>query len=127
MRNQKHILHFDDINAGHEAMGFIGRTDLLDFHVYTLEETYPSTRKSMPPYTTRFYCIVFLEENSHDAVIDSNTRHLLGLSNTISFQSPGHVSSWIRGEAQRVFILYFQPEFLNHHPIPLWDGFRSFK
>ena len=127
MRRQKHILHFDDINASHEAMGFTGRTNLPDFHIYTLEETYPSTRKMMPPYTFRFYCIVLLEEDSHDAVIDINTRYFRGPSNTISFQSPGHVSSWIRGEAQRGFILYFQPEFLNHHSTPLLEDFPFFR
>jgi len=127
MQRQKQILHFDDINSSHEAMGFIGRTDLPDFHVYTLEETYPSTRKMMPPYTFRFYCVVLLEENSHDAVIEINTRHLSGPSNTISFQAPGHVSSWVRGEAQTGFILYFQPEFLSHHPTPLLEDFPFFR
>ena len=127
MGRQKYVLHFDDINASHEAMGFTGRTNLPDFHIYTLEETYPSTRRMMPPYTFRFYCIVLLEENSHDAVIDMNTKHLHGPSNTISFQSPGHVSSWVRGEAQRCIILYFQPEFLSHHPNPLLEDFPFFR
>ena len=127
MSRQKRTLHFDDINSSHEAMGFTGRTDLPDFHVFTLEETYPSTRKMMPPYTFRFYCIMLLEENSHDAVIEVNTKHLSELSNSISFQSPGHVSSWVRGEAQKGFILYFQPEFLNHHPIALLDDFPFFR
>ncbi len=127
MRSQKQILHFDDINTSHEAMGFTGRTDIPDFHIYTLEETYPSTRKMMPPYTFRFYCIVFLEENSHDAVIEINTQHFSGPSDTISFQSPGHVSSWIRGETQKGFIVYFQPEFLSHHPIPLLEDFPFFR
>lgn len=114
MKRQKQIPHFDDINRSHEATGFSGRTDLPDFHVFTLEETYPSTRKVMPPYTLRFYCIVLLEKNSHDAVIELNTERMQGPSNTVSFQSPGHVSAWVRGEAQRGFILYFQPEFLIH-------------
>ncbi len=127
MQRRKQILHFDDINHSHEVMGFTGRTDLPDFHAYTLEETYPSTRKVMPPYTLRFYCIMLLEDNSHDAVIELNTERLSGPSNTISFQSPGHVSAWVRGEAQRGFIVYFQPEFLSRHSTSLLEDFPFFR
>lgn len=75
MQHQRRILHFDDINQSHEAMGFAGRTDLPDFHVYTLEETYPSTRKLMPPYTLRFYCVMLLEEPPNwKALVSSSTR-----------------------------------------------------
>jgi len=126
MQHQRQILHFDDINQSHEAMGFVGRTDLPDFHVYTLEETYPSTRRVMPPYTLRFYCVLLLEEQSHDAIIELNTERIEGPSNTISFQPPGHVSTWIRGEAQHGFIVYFQPEFLSHHARPLLEDFPFF-
>ncbi len=81
----------------------------------------------MPPYTFRFYCLMLLEENSHDAMIELNTARLDGPSNTISFQSPGHVSAWVRGEAQQGFLLYFQPEFLSHHTIPLMEEFPFFR
>lgn len=97
MQHRKHILHFDDINHSHKVMGFTGRTDLPNFHVYTLEETYPSTRKVMPPYTFRFYCLMLLEEHSQDAMIELNTQRMDGASNTMFFQSPGHVSAWVRG------------------------------
>ncbi|GCE22521.1 helix-turn-helix domain-containing protein [Dictyobacter kobayashii] len=127
MQRRKQILHFDDINHSHEIMGFSGRTDLPDFHVYTLEETYPSTRQVMPPYTLRFYCLLLLEENSQDAVIELNTERLAGPSNTISFQSPGHVSAWIRGEAQKGFLLYFQPEFLSQYVVSLLEDFPFFR
>lgn len=120
------VLHFDDINAAHEAMGFTGRTDLPNFHVYTLEETYPSTRQAMPPYTLRFYCTMLLE-HADNAVLELNTTRPDVLDCTISFQSPGHVSSWVRGERQRGFLLYFQPEFLSHHPTPLVDEFPFFR
>ncbi len=122
----RQVLHFDEINAAHEAMGFTGRTDLPAFHVYTLEETYPSTRRAMPPYTLRFFCVMLLE-HADDAVLELNTVRPNSLDCTISFQSPGHVSSWVRGEAQRGFLLYFQPEFLSHHPTPLLDDFPFFR
>lgn len=125
MKRQKQIIHFDDINQCHEAMGFTGRTDQADFHVFTIEETYPSTCKAMPPYTLRFYCITLLE-NSHDAILEINARQIEERSDTLAFQPPGHVSSWVRGEAQRGFILYFQPEFLDHYPISLDADFPFF-
>jgi AraC family transcriptional regulator, transcriptional activator of pobA len=123
---RRQILHFDDINASHAAMGFSGRTDLPDFHIYTIEETYPSTRQMMPPYTLRFYCLVLME-NSDDAVLELNAERLTELSDTISFQAPNHVSAWVRGEKQRGFILYFQPEFMNHLPTPLNKEFGFFQ
>ena len=123
---RRQILHFNDINAAHEAMGFTGRTDLPGFHVYTLEETYPSTRRAMPPYTLRFYCVMLLE-HADDAMLQLNAVRPDLLDCTISFQSPGHVSSWVRGEAQQGFLLYFQPEFLSHHPTPLLDDFPFFR
>jgi AraC family transcriptional activator of pobA len=127
MKRQRQILHFNDINQSHEETGFTGRTDIPDFHTFTLEETYPSTRMAMPPYTLRFYCIMLLEEHSDDAVIELNTRRLSGPSNTISFQSPGHTSAWVRGEAQRGFIVYFQSEFLSHYSTSLFDDFPFFR
>jgi AraC-like DNA-binding protein len=125
-KQQTKILHFDDINECHEFMGFEGRTNLPGFHVYTLEETYPSTRKVMPPYTLRFYSIVLLE-NSEDARLELNTQEVDQPSNLISFQPPGQVSSWVRGEAQRGFILYFQPEFLSGRVGPLIQEFPFFQ
>lgn len=127
MKHRSDILHFDDINQSHESMGFVGRTDLPDFHVFTLEETYPSTRKVMPPYTLGFYCIMLLEGNTHDAVVELDTQSLHNLSHSISFQAPGHISSWIRGEAQQGFIIYFKPEFLSHYVPSLLTEFPFFR
>jgi len=126
MKHRSDILHFDDINESHESMGFVGRTNLPDFHVFTLAETYPSTRKVMPPYTLSFYCIMLLERNSHDAVVELDTQRMNSLSHSISFQAPGHVSSWIRGEAQQGFIIYFKPEFLSHYVPSLLTEFPFF-
>lgn len=123
---KRKILHFDDINTSHAATGFVGRTDLSEFHVFTLEETYPSTKKVMPPYTFRFYCVTLLE-NSADATLEVNAERTSGYGNLLSFQSPGHVFAWIRGEAQRGFIVYFQPEFLSHYSTQLQEEFPFFK
>ncbi len=121
----RNILHFDDINQCHEAMGFVGRTNLPGFHAYTVEETYPSTRSVMPPYTLRFYCVTLLE-SSDDAVLTLNNARPAQLSDTVAFQSPGHVAAWVRGQMQRGYILYFQPEFLSHHRAALLEDFPFF-
>src|SRR6476620_4576469 len=98
MKRQDRILHFAEINEAHAAMGFAGRTDLPEVHVFDLAETYPSTRRVMPPYTFRFYCVTLLE-NSDDATLTINEQRLAGPSDTVSFQSPGHVVAWVRGAA----------------------------
>lgn len=125
LKRRKQILHFDEINHSHAVMGFTGRTDLPDFHLFTLEETYPSTRQVMPPYTMRFYCVTLLGQ-AHDAVLEIDAERLHSPSNTLSFQATGHVRAWVRGEAQRGFIVYFQPEFLSHYPVGLLDEFPFF-
>lgn len=124
--NRKNILHFDDINECHAAMGFEGRTDLPAFHIYTLEETYPTTRRIMPPYTFRFYCITLFEK-AGDARLEINAELRGPLTDSIAFQSPGHVVAWVRAENQQGFIIYFQPEFLAYLPVPLLDEFPFFK
>lgn len=120
------ILVFDDINESHAATGYHGRTDLSTFHVFTVEDTYPSTRRMMPPYTLRFYQIVMLE-NSYDARLDMNTAAVNDLDHVVTFASPLHVLSWVRGEAQRGFILYFKEEFLRQQPISVVDEFPFFQ
>jgi AraC family transcriptional activator of pobA len=47
------IQFFDDINDSHAATGYRGRTDLPDFHAFTVEDTDPDTRRVMPPYHYR--------------------------------------------------------------------------
>lgn len=64
------ILTFDDINASHAATGYHGRTNLPGFHIFSVEDTYPSTRQFMPPYTLNFYQVVLLEPA--DAVLSMN-------------------------------------------------------
>lgn len=107
-------------------MGFAGRTDLPEFHAYTIEETYPSTRRAMPPYSFRFYCLTYFEEGA-GATLELDDRRLDGPSGLVAFQAPGDVAAWVRGPVQRGAIVYFQPEFLAHHPVPLLDEFPFFR
>jgi AraC-like DNA-binding protein len=117
---------FNDINDSHAATGYTGRTDLPSFHIFTLEDTYPETRTVMPPYTFAFYQVVLLE-HSDDAVLNINAEAIAPLSDSVTFASPAHVLAWVRGTAQRGFILYFKDEFLAHYPVPISDEFPYFR
>lgn len=102
---------YQDINAAHTITGYVGRTDLPDFHVFTLESTYPHTRQVMPPHRLDWYQVVLLE-HSADATLRINTESVPDLSDSVSFASPAHVLAWVRGEQQRGYILYFKAAFL---------------
>jgi AraC family transcriptional regulator, transcriptional activator of pobA len=117
---------FTDINASHAATGYAGRTDLPGFHIFTVEDTYPSTRQVMPPYSFRFYQVVLLE-NSGDASLNMNEKRMDDLSDSLSFASPDHVLAWTRGAEQHGYILYFKPDFLAHHPRLIEDEFPFFR
>ncbi len=117
---------YDEINDSHVGTGHHGRTDLPGFHVFTMEATYPHTRKVMPPYRFNFYQIVLLE-NSADASLDVNAHKLQNLSNSLLVASPEHVLAWVRGEAQRGYILYFKAAFLAHYPRLIPDEFPFFR
>lgn len=121
-----HIQFFDDINESHIATGYGGRTDLSAFHIFSIADMYPHTRRIMPPYRFNFYQIVLLE-NSDDAMLNMNTQTLAQLSNMLLFASPDHILSWVRGEAQQGFILYFKDEFLAHYPRLVKDEFPYFR
>jgi AraC-like DNA-binding protein len=117
---------FNEINDSHAATGYEGRTDLPAFHVYTIEDTYPQTRKVMPPYRFGFYQIVLLE-NSGDARLNMNAEEIADLSDNLAFASSQHILAWVRGEAQRGFILYFKAEFLPPYLGEVQDEFPFFR
>src|SRR5262245_40536011 len=50
--------------------------------------------------------------------------HLPGNGNVLFFASPQHVLSWVRGERQRGFIIYFKADFIGAHQRPLEESFR---
>lgn len=117
---------YDNINESHAATGYYGRTNLPTFHIFTVEDTYPTTQQMMRPYRFNFYQIVLLEDST-DATLKMNTETVSELNDSLSFASPEHVLSWVRGKAQRGFILYFKSEFLAHYPIPVQDEFLFFR
>jgi AraC-like DNA-binding protein len=124
------IQHYREINESHAATGYSGRTDLPAFHIFTVEETYGSTHQVMLPYTFDFYQVVLLE-NSPDAALSMNTEPLHDLihdlSDTLTFASPAHVLAWMRGAAQRGFILYFKAEFLAQNCPDIQSEFPFFR
>src|SRR5262245_8262164 len=114
---------YREINECNEAAGFGGRTDLPEFYIFTMEETYPETRRAMPPYRRGFHQITFLE-NSADAIVRLEAEAFTGNGNLLFFASPQQVLSWVRGERQRGFIIYFKAEFIGDHQRPLEESFR---
>lgn len=110
------IQFFDQINESHAATGYHGRTDLPSFHIFTIEDTYPTTRQVMPPYRFNFYQVVLLE-NSADASLHVNTTPVDDLSDSLTFASPEHVLAWVRGAHQGGFIVYFKEEFLAQYDL----------
>ncbi|MBI1276600.1 MAG: helix-turn-helix domain-containing protein [Anaerolineaceae bacterium] len=117
---------YNEINEANAATGFDGRTDLPNFFVFTIEDTYPTTRQVMMPYTFNFFQVALLE-NSSDATLNMNTEIVADLNDSLSFASPEHVLAWIRGEAQRGFIIYFKADFLAQYPIPVQEAFPFFR
>jgi len=123
---EMYVQFFEDINRSHEATGYPGRTDLPDFHIFTIEDTYPHTRKTMPPYRFDFYQIVFFE-NSEDAILNVNTESIQNLSNQLFFASPEHVLTWQRDEVLRGYIVYFKEPFLAQYPRLVTEEFSYFR
>lgn len=117
---------YSDINESHVATGYGGRTDLPAFHIFTVEDTYPQTHAVMHPYRFDFYQIVLLE-NSNDASLNMNAAAVPALSNSLTFASPAHVLAWVRGQAQRGFIIYFKSDFLAPFPIQIENEFPYFR
>lgn len=125
MKRQRTLPHFERINAHHEATGYTGRTDLPGFHVFALEDTYPSTRRVMPPHTTGFFILMLLEDSA-DATVEVDAERYRDHASGLFFGSPGRVSAWVRGAVQRGFVVYLEPSFVDH-PGALEDAFPFFR
>lgn len=113
------VAHFVSINESHEAMGFRLRTDIPEFHVFTMEETYPDTRCCMPPYTRDFYQVSLIH-NSQDAIVTIDTSSQKDNPSMLFTVAPEQILSWVRGRAQTGYIVYFKSTFLSHlhRPVP---------
>ncbi|MBC7869870.1 MAG: helix-turn-helix transcriptional regulator, partial [Chitinophagaceae bacterium] len=73
-----------------------------------------------------FFQIVMLE-NSADATLNINAEPIDNLNNSVTFASPEHVLTWVRGDAQRGFIVYFKDTFLAHYQARIQDAFPYFR
>lgn len=125
MKSSVPIPIFQEINECHQATGFPVRTDLPDFHLFTLEETYPATRMAMPPYRRGFYQITWLEQMG-EATMNFENEALAGTENVVVFSPPEQVLSWVCGGTERGFMLYFKPELFAQSSQPLEATFPFF-
>jgi AraC family transcriptional regulator, transcriptional activator of pobA len=126
MNPTKAIPIFHEINACHEATGFPLRTDLPEFHVFTLEETYPAARQAMPPYRRGFYQLTFFEALG-DATMTLESSSFAGAENVLIFSPPEQVLSWVCGGNERGFMLYFKPELFTEPGTAVEDRFPFFR
>ena len=119
---------YREINECHEATGFPLRSDLPEFHVFTLEETYPCPRQAMPPFRRGFYQLTYLETMG-GATMNFESEALAGTENVLIFSPPEQVLSWVCGGTEQGFMLYFKGElFANlgqgiEETFPFFDPF----
>lgn len=103
---------YREINECHEATGFPLHTDLPEFHVFGIEETYPCARSAMPPFRRGFYQLTLLE-SMEGAEINFEEASVAGAENVLVFSPPEQLMSWVCGGSEKGFILYFKAELLT--------------
>jgi AraC family transcriptional regulator, transcriptional activator of pobA len=123
MRTSASIPLYREINECHEAMGFPVRSDLPEFHVFTLEETYPATRQAMPPFRRGFYQVTYLEAMG-GATMNFESEALAGTENVLIFSPPEQVLSWVCGGTEQGIeetFPFFDPFAVNVLPLTRED------
>lgn len=80
----------------------------------------------MPPHDIVLYRIMLIE-NSDDAVVEIDGERYRDHRASLFFGAPGHISAWVRGQAQRGYVVYLAEEFLSHHPRALLEEFSFFR
>lgn len=125
MKSADSIPVFREINECHEATGFPVRSDLADFHIFTLEETYPATRMAMPPYRRGFHQIALIEEMD-SATMRMDEISLAGEGVSLAFSAPEQILSWVCGGGERGFMIYFKEESLAMNGRPVGELFPFF-
>lgn len=116
---------YREINECHAACGFPIRTDLPEVHIFSLDEIYPGTRQAMPPYRRGFYQVTFLESLG-DSLLRLESEASAGDNPALLFAAPEHALSWVRGERERGYTLYFKVDLLLDQPRPLEATFPFF-
>ena len=106
-------------------MGIRLRTDIPDFHIFTMEETYPETRCSMLPYTRDFYQVSLIHD-SPDATVTIETSSLKDEPSMLFTVAPEQILSRVRGRAQTGYLVYFNGAFLSHLHRPVAATFPFF-
>lgn len=102
---------YREINECHEATGFPVRTELPEFHVFSMEDTYPSTVLAMPPFRRGFYQVTLFEEMP-GTTVQLEGGAVSDAQNQLIFSPPEQVMSWVCGGNEKGFMLCFKPELL---------------
>ena len=116
---------YREINECHDACGFPIQTDLPEFHIFSLDEIYPGTRPAMPPYRRGFYQVTYLDALG-DSLVRLESESFTGNVPALFAAAPEHALSWVRGERERGFTLYFKADLLPEASQPLAESFPFF-
>ncbi len=108
MRLPQAIPVYREINEWHEALELPVRSDLPDFHLFTLEDTYPVKLQAVPPHRRGFFLLTHLA-SSGGGTIQLEDVVLTGVGNTLVFSPPEQVLSWTRGCLERGYVLCLKP------------------
>ncbi len=98
---------YREINDCHEATGFPLRSELPEFYIFTLEDTYPCPRMAMPPFRRGFYQVTLFESMA-GAKIHIEDEAIGDTPDVLLFSPPEQILSWVCGGAERGFMLYFK-------------------
>ncbi|MGB5817887.1 MAG: AraC family transcriptional regulator [Saonia sp.] len=110
--DKKGIPLFTEINQLHEATGYDQRTHIDDFHIFTMESTYPSVVQSFPPFKIDFFHVALLD-SFLTTNINLNSKNFEKAELPLFFVVPGQTFSWFRGQEQLTgYILFFKMDFL---------------
>lgn len=113
------------IQEFYEYMGLRRTPVSPQFDILTHQETYPNSRKMVPVHRRLFFSIIFLENQQQGKMTINQDTHEQ-LQDTLFFQSPEHLFSFVRGNAMQGFLIFFQPEFLQPYAPTILSEFSFF-
>ncbi len=120
---KKSIPLFRKINDLHQATGYDQQTHLDNFHIFTMESTYPSVAQSFPPFKIDFFHVALLDSFS-TTNINLNSKSFEKVKMPLFFVVPGQTFSWFRGdESLTGYILFFEMDFLPFSANRILDEF----
>lgn len=108
------ILHFSELSAFYEAVGFRHQPVAPDFDILDFNELMDVGVAFMPPFRKDWYQVVLKLNPTKPVWL--NDRAVVPQNTLLLFNSPNHVYSWQTDPSLRGFILFFTADFLASIP-----------